>query len=676
MNHGPHPPPDASGRRFGSWLTIALAASALLCGGCGDSSSRTSTRRAGAAQVAALKKKQAEERDAAGKAQAAVQLQKAASKAAGKPARAAPPPPSVAARPAGPPKPPPRPEDFARWTAEDYSQAKKDRDPRLTGAIEHLAGSGRGGAEAIERLRTLLRRAEPGQARADGSLVRALVRGLATLESKQGNRTLEAILLDRFPTDDDPAASDEAVRWLADQPGPDSERIWLRCLKEDLNRVLTGPEGLRPQVRDRIFAGLASGASEEARLELARQLAGPPLPASHREACLRILMEPRPANLGAQLLLHQSAGVSKELRESLQTQFAAWSMAALGRLLWPAGDLSGGQGDRHIVQAEAARNTSQSPARGLSPAVGRIPDLPRHVAERLWRGDLPAEVVSRLDRLESLDQGARLLALAAAIPTDAVRAALYETLKRNWQDGPAGLPSGEALLAGPCEPGFLVVLKTLLRKSPGGAAARTVVTPRPSSPEGVRAWGNGRESERLRNEWCAYQGKLVFAICRALATGEGDRRAGIEESSRGESAGSRPDLPLEVHQDARVVVRCHRGWPADAAGVLGGFRPDPLEVWYVRIHQSTARYKAILAHYRRRMRSPVELPLVGGQGVWLAACGPGGDPSKRLSLDVLVYKAKPEAASVPNEEEKVTVEILAVEINEPARYAQLTQDSR
>ena len=198
----------------------------------------------------------------------------------------------------------PLPDDVAQWVREHYRRARRDGDPRLKDAAEHLGkqfkGVTKGGKDdkAAKLLTNLLRFEEPktetpdgatpgpvvqtpggmrsasprgsragyptrgvypGQSGAgqfrplDADTIKAIVYALALNDSKTARETLNEVLRGTFKSDDDRAATEGLLESLAAQPSPEHEDV--------LFRVLTNPNGIRPAPREQTQPGGASGRS-------------------------------------------------------------------------------------------------------------------------------------------------------------------------------------------------------------------------------------------------------------------------------------------------------------------------------------------------------------------------------------------------------------------------------
>jgi hypothetical protein len=131
-------------------------------------------------------------------------------------------------------------------------------------------------------------------------------------------------------------------------------------------------------------------------------------------------------------------------------------------------------------------------------------------------------------------------------------------------------------------------------------------------------------------------------------------------------------LPIDLHPDAQVAVYREVDWPSDLPPSLGGAQPGATSVRYVRIEE-TARLDLRAAYYRRQLNlKPAELRSVE-DGLWLERYRDVPRTDHVLSVDVLITRANPPAATgtQPEEEAKtdepedLVIEILSIELRNP-----------
>lgn len=134
-------------------------------------------------------------------------------------------------------------------------------------------------------------------------------------------------------------------------------------------------------------------------------------------------------------------------------------------------------------------------------------------------------------------------------------------------------------------------------------------------------------------------------------------------------------LPIELHKGAEVAAHYRVSLPDDIAGRLPGVQVDPLVIHYVCIDE-TNRPTALLGHYREQLKGAKVRPLEA-QGRWIDYLGPGSQPGRKRSVDVMITLRDPAAAAAaaaaesdkdkdkPRKPEALRIEILCVEINQP-----------
>ncbi len=98
-------------------------------------------------------------------------------------------------------------------------------------------------------------------------------------------------------------------------------------------------------------------------------------------------------------------------------------------------------------------------------------------------------------------------------------------------------------------------------------------------------------------------------------------------------------------------------WPEGLSGKAAGLDLPPLRVRYLRTDQRV-RPTALLAYYRRQLPHCQEHAVP--QGVWLDALLPAGESAAR-SIDVLITRPDKDHPSHADQDQRLIVEILAVE---------------
>ena len=98
----------------------------------------------------------------------------------------------------------------------------------------------------------------------------------------------------------------------------------------------------------------------------------------------------------------------------------------------------GGEGGARKPQEGPGKADKMSLVKFEEVAAGN-PNLPYELARQLWGKELGATLVSKMNALTGLEEGAQLLMLAGHIPTDAMRSQLQKALLAHWVDGPPGI---------------------------------------------------------------------------------------------------------------------------------------------------------------------------------------------------------------------------------------------
>jgi len=468
--------------------------------------------------------------------------------------------------PGGPTQPgqrPQRPQDLAQWKKEDYFSARAEGDARLVEAVGYLAQRFVGNAPAARMLGQLLeppksqedpaKGSQPGYGpqyrQASPQLVQAVVAALAINGTDVALAMIEQLLAGTLATEDDKTAVGAALNVLAAHPSAKAQDIVFRALTAP-EKLRTGSGGnvTADQLRETALAAVSATASEPFRTRLATYLAQPGTSPQLREQMGGFLSQQHPDNVGAQLILYQSAQTPPETKATLEQYFIAYSSAALGDVLgMPAveGTQPGQQPMANPLQrplqyggpvGPGGRPGPQRPPQYDGPAgptgygpppsgpnppgAGPMwrppaapgvnqpqttpadPEAPYRRARQLWSPQTASTVEGRLGQLKSLEGQAQLLMLAGTFPVDSTRSVACKILHDRWADGPAQLESAGLSSSVITDPGLLLTIKTLPRRAEADPGSTPGTTPDGSyrapsvSPRGnPRQPGDSSQSE-------------------------------------------------------------------------------------------------------------------------------------------------------------------------------------
>ena len=157
----------------------------------------------------------------------------------------------------------------------------------------------------------------------------------------------------------------------------------------------------------------------------------------------------------------------------------------------------------------------------------------------------------------------------------------------------------------------------------------------PGGPRGGQYPPSGQSSEQPQQatpaeEWMATAERLVRAVSERLATAG---RAGRDSSTVAEKR------PVEVQggSDMRIVSEYHFEWPEDLANKdkLSGVSLDPMTIHYVRF-QRKSTIGSVTSFYRRKLVRPVEHSVA--TGTWIESLRTVTETGRRFSVDVLITR--------------------------------------
>ena len=262
-------------------------------------------------------------------------------------------------------------------------------------------------------------------------------------------------------------------------------------------------------------------ATEGFRVQVASALAGKKPAAEFRGALQRFLLAPNPENLAAQFVLLRSDAIDAAAKATIGSYLTTFSSQALVALLGipiqslkryegaaqAPGAAAGYPGPTSAMPYSGAAGasppaspmpppeasvmgpdpSSSSPYPGMAgyPGMGpssgtgapqglsvldlakqyaKDPDLAYRVGGHLWGKEFVGLMTSQLDGVQSLASGAPQVVLATTIPTDEIRAKLYQSLEMRWREGPAALVAAGLAGAVVSDPGLLAIVKSLPRR--------------------------------------------------------------------------------------------------------------------------------------------------------------------------------------------------------------------
>jgi len=604
-------------------------------------------------------------------------------------------------QPDEPEGPPPLPENLAEWSKDDYFRARREGSPRLIEAIEYLGANFSGRASVAEGLAALIvppseegavengdgtsTGASPGtpyrnptagrpgygghgNQADDAKVVAALVEALARNDTDVAREALEGMLSGQLEPEDPGAAVEATLTALAQSPSPKNDALLLRVVTAPAQFREPAEEGSAASPRAGGYRGPAGGRGSadltaqglaqaalaaiqehgpsSTRLALARMLARPTTPRAWREQYGEILLQPDPRNLAAQFVFYRADDVGEEIRRQVEEFYTTCGSRALAALL----DVEerSGRGGGRVYRA---------------PGGGRQVELTAEEAirsaKRIWSPVATNAMTDRLERETSLEDQASLVALCATMPIDPVRQRMRTALRRHWDEGPQALSKaglGESLVT---DPALLLAVKTLPRSESSSRAGGR------AGGRGVNRSGGGGQRNDMGEQWMDFCGELVQAWCARFQV------AAVRQAEAARLRGKRPDevwsleqLPIDLHEGAKVTASYARRWPEQLPAELKSAPVGPTSVHYVRIEQRDTM-KRMEGFYRlqARQRSSREL----GDGRWIDAYRAGEDKDRRVSIDVLITPQEKRNTRDESEdvEEDLTIELLAIEAANP-----------
>jgi hypothetical protein len=445
-----------------------------------------------------------------------------------------------------------------------------------------------------------------------------------------------------------PSAGAAALQAVSRRPCAETDALLLDVLM----RMSQSPKGelLSPDYLGSLLAALTPSGAESVRVEIAARMLGSSSSLEQRELLAPILLELRPENLAAQAMLYHDFNTPTAMKQTIEAHLTSFSSEVLRRLL----------GTPLAAERTPPRAGSAS-GPPLAADVLADPRLPTRVARHVWNESSVARLADQIYRLDSLDGQANRVLLASSIPSDLLRSRLLGALKRTWQEGPTALTAAALPTDASVEPGFVVVLKTVARRAPAGSGALLAS----GSVDRLRdRQAAAKQWETVAADWKTLGRDVLVSFCERLEETSEARAAQTGPSGR--SAARVPgDFPVAIHDGARVVSSYALDWPRQAVIDGQSLPVSPTQVRHVRIEE-TNRLLKLMGHYRHRLESVREH--AAGDVVWLSGLE-SVDEGQVRSVDVLLRRGKGAPAAGADLDEKLTIDVLAITIKDPAAGA-------
>jgi hypothetical protein len=536
---------------------------------------------------------------------------------------------------------PSAPVKLDEWKEQDFLLARDKGDPRLISAVDERAKHPRCTSEEAEMLAALVKRKPPAGsealvAPARGALVRAVTAALAANNTEAACKSLGDLFVAEFSPAERLGTADIVLTALMRQDSPENEQTVLEILLTAnlQNAASVQDEQPSDSLRQKMVAVVRANASARLRKTLANAVLERTVTASAGKQYLPVLCEPNPMNLEAQALIYQSEQIDNATRAKLEKQFVSAGREALETFLgFPA-----------------QQPADQPPTPDWHYSVGAV----------LWCPPFTDFLNLQHQALITLTERPASVSLAAAIPSNAMRANFQRTLSRHWPEGPQAIRAMGVADKGLAEPGFLAVLKSLAREN----RAKSSQSPRPAKPikqsydpeQDSGEWPKSTSD----TDWNKLIEDLVRDYCRrchmaALARAAAAYRNGAVPSLDVRAA----DSPVPLHPNGKVNAAYRFDWPDEHASRLPQLADDVLRVYYLRIEERTKPAR-LAAYYRRQVKSCIEHTLP--DGLWLDGLTEMKKEDRTRSIDVLITRAKSGATPSANEEQEMTVEILCIEV--------------
>jgi len=551
-----------------------------------------------------------------------------------------------------PPLPPPLPPpaDLTQWDEHDFHVARLISDRRLGEAVAvRVMRSEKTEAEA--RMLIDLITVKPGGqsgfavgasggqrggSRPEGAALLARVAdALAANGTAPARQALAAMIQAAIPTSDAKAAAEAALDAVARQQASWAEALLLDIVFQPEHFMGTGGAWPSPDaLRQRVLTLLRGQEGSTVREQLALRLAQHVAEQSGRSSLVDLLSEPVLANLPAQVVLYRSARLPQDRSLMFESHFVGWSRRALSHWL-----------ELPAEGTEATLDSEQAAA----------------VARLLWSDDLFPILELRHRSIGALSETPTLLALSVTIPTVAMRKRLVRTLDRHYADGPGVLRQATQANGGVFDPALSLLVREVIRENTR-SSARTAARPtagRPIQPAAAPRTPTGDVWEALvadllrqqcRRYYQAGMARLAAQRSQAMQTA-----APAHERPGDDLSAKKPWRPFTLHTGAEALVQYEIDRETASQSPRG---PEaPLRLCYLRFEEK-GKPSRPLASYRRQFRQLTEVRHAGGY--WLFG-RIDAEAGKVCYVDLFVLPAKAGVVLSPEEEQQLTIELLAIQ---------------
>ena len=498
----------------------------------------------------------------------------------------------------------------------------------------------------------------------------ALIAALEQNTTVESRKLLVQLLRGNLPTHDDKRTVELVLKTLAANPARNGDLLFqvmttqagkLRPpTKPNTPEDPNVPPGQAPitagELRQMTFDLIKENASLTFREELAHYVTQRTTAKDQRDLFWEFLKEDRPENVGAQLIIYRGPQTEAATKQELQGYFANYGSRAMGLLLGapasPADSGMGGNDYSNPPPPNYGTSDYSDPTQQRKPD----PDLPYHLADKLWSPEFVAMVETALAADNEGGAPSSLLQLARTIPIDSTRAAVWQTLQERFIEGPTMLDSANAGQTLVNDPGFLFALKSLRVKSASFRIVGRIVgrDVRMRLPQAKLDWD--KRSLELADLWCR---RFHEAATGSAETAEGAPAGPAADQSV-------PTLPILLHKDAKVTTSYQAIWPNDVKAKLTTASLSPIVMKYVRIEETASR-RLRWAFYRRQLRVKAAIPTEKGD--WAESFQIVPETDRRAYISILISSADAqqpvEQTGQPAEEENLVIQILLIEMKDP-----------
>lgn len=526
------------------------------------------------------------------------------------------------------PKKSSRPAKIEEWTPEHVTEAIRESDTKVIGAIELYAEKTQGQASGVEQLKTW---------------IAVLSEEVAAQQDRPQQEGSEESFYDAAEMEMD--ASSGGSNGYGQRRGPSEKEQITNALFGALARNSTRPayEALAAVLSGELKVDEKTKAKEIAFVTLMKNVSDPNNPAEAQllKALTAVELD------GAPPQTEEAESPADKLAKSVKELHLGFAIASMNGLIGANGKAptkkrnnSNGYVDYQTAEMEdySGSGSNQPPARNIVgeghpvkvAAINLNPDEAPKTVSYLWSDEMVAYAVAQL---EKHPESAEAFVYAASMPVPETRNAVRQLIEQNKLAPPERWLSDSVIAQQLTDPAIHLLIKQLPRETkPERRPGANDGGNRPR-PQRTRDNDEVAERARIREEasygWMNASEKTLVSLMQRMYEGSLQPDAKEYDPS---------SVPLALHPGAEVTTSLQFVLPATEAGSPELAKAEKTIVNYIRIESNDMNNRTV-QHYRNATRAKNVAQILGNDGMWLdGPVRPYRTNNTIRSVDVLISK--------------------------------------